>query len=116
MQSFNVNELASSLVEAIHYETLEETYQVQRGFTGKDRVCITTYKIDTTNKDDYQCCNVETPTCFMEEQLINDVTYTNTMEFNCKREKTTKNNGYGQKEFLSIEGHLSRIALTFPER
>ena len=49
---FNVNELVCSLVEAIHYETLEETYQVQRCFTGKDRVCDTTYKIDTTTKDE----------------------------------------------------------------
>merc|ERR1719470_585578 len=77
---FNVNELVCSLVEAIHYETLEETYQVH-----------------TTTKDDYQCCNVETPNCFMEEKVINDVTCTNTVEFNCKREKTTKNDGYGQK-------------------
>merc|ERR1712096_513159 len=58
-------------------------------FTGKDRVCDTTYDIDTTTKDDYQCCNVE-----------NDVTCTNTVEFNCKREKTTKNDGYGQKEVV----------------
>merc|ERR1712000_67332 len=33
---FDVNELVCDLVEAIH-ETLEETYQVQRCFTGKDR-------------------------------------------------------------------------------
>merc|ERR1719318_1355003 len=97
---FNVNELVCSLVEAIFYETLEETYQVQRCFTGKDRVCDTTYKVDTTTKDDYQCCNVETPNCFMEEKVINDVTCTNTVEFNCMREKTTKNDGYGQKEVV----------------
>merc|ERR1719504_116822 len=83
---FNVNELVCNLVEATHYETLEETYQVQRCFTGKDRVCDTTYKIDTTTKDDYQCCNVETPNCYMEEQVINDVTCTNTVEFNCNVE------------------------------
>merc|ERR1712096_409192 len=65
---FNVNELVCNLVEAVHYETLEETYQVQRCFTGKDRVCDTTYDIDTTTKDDYQCCNVETPNCYMEEK------------------------------------------------
>merc|ERR1712034_241985 len=52
--------------------TLEETYQVQRCFTGKDRVCDTTYKIDMTTKDDYQCTNVETPNCYMEEKIIND--------------------------------------------
>merc|ERR1711909_227942 len=73
---FDVNELVCDLVEAIHYETLEETYQVQRCFTGKDRVCDTTYKIDMTTKDDYQCTNVE---------------------FNCKRDKSTKNDGYCPK-------------------
>merc|ERR1719427_2656861 len=67
---FNVNELVCNLVEAVHYETLEETYQVQRCFTGKDRVCDTTYDIDTTTKDDYQCCNVETPNCYMEEKRL----------------------------------------------
>merc|ERR1712096_497956 len=33
-------------------------------------------------------------------KTINDVTCTNTVEFNCKREKTTKNDGYGQKEVV----------------
>merc|ERR1712142_530674 len=70
---FDVNELVCDLVEAIHYETLEETYQVQRCFTGKDRVCDTTYKI------------------------FNDVTCTNSVEFNCKGDKSTKNDGYGPK-------------------
>eukprot|EP00091_Calanus_sinicus_P000057 TRINITY_DN0_c4_g1_i4.p1 TRINITY_DN0_c4_g1~~TRINITY_DN0_c4_g1_i4.p1 ORF type:complete len:167 (+),score=45.65 TRINITY_DN0_c4_g1_i4:523-1023(+) len=36
----------------------------------------------------------------MEEQVINDVTCTNTVEFNCQREKSTKNDGYGQKEVV----------------
>ena len=36
----------------------------------------------------------------MEEKTINDVTCTNMVEFNCKREKTTKNDGYGQKEVV----------------
>merc|ERR1712096_275052 len=42
-------------------------------------VIDTTYDIDTTTKDDYQCCNVETPNCYMEEKTINDVTCTNTV-------------------------------------
>merc|ERR1712096_596456 len=42
-----IQTLVCNLVEAVHYETLEETYQVQRCFTGKDRVCDTTYDIDT---------------------------------------------------------------------
>merc|ERR1739845_138464 len=54
-------------------------------------------KIDMTTKDDYQCTNVETPNCYMEEKVINDVTCTNSVEFNCKRDKSTKNDGYGPK-------------------
>merc|ERR1712055_698038 len=69
-------------------------------FNGKDRVCDTTYDIDTTTKDDYQCCNVETPNCFMEEKTINDVTCTDTVVFDCQREKSTKNDGYGQKQVV----------------
>merc|ERR1712087_375392 len=54
-------------------------------------------KIDMTTKDDYQCTYVETPNCYMEEKVINDVTCTNSVEFNCKRDKSTKNDGYGPK-------------------
>merc|ERR1712200_14388 len=50
-----------------------------------------------TTKADYQCIYVETPSCYMEEQVINDVTCTNSAEFNCKRDKGTKNDGYGSK-------------------
>merc|ERR1712002_5583 len=50
-----------------------------------------------TTKDDFQCTNVETPNCYMEEKVINDVTCTNSVEFNCKRDKSTKNDGYGPK-------------------
>ena len=53
----SVNELVCNLEEANHYATLELTYQVYRRFTGKDRVCETTYKIYTTT-------NVESPNCF----------------------------------------------------
>jgi len=94
---FDVDELMCDLEEVIHYQTLEETYQIQSCLTVKDRVCDTIYNIDRTTKDDYQCINVETPNCYMEEQVINDVTCTNSVEFNCKRNKGTRNDGYGSK-------------------
>ena len=94
---FDANELVGDLVEAIHYEKLEETYQVQRCVTGKNKVCDTTYKRDMTTKDDYQCTNAETPNCYMEEKVSNDVTCTSSVELNCKRDKSTKNDGYGPK-------------------
>merc|ERR1712119_34981 len=106
---FYVNELVCNLVEAVHYETLEETYQVQRCFTGKDRVCDTTYDIDTTTKDDYQCCNVETPNCYMEEKTINDVTCTNTVEFNGRKELCTAKRSF-------VRELPSKIATIFQER
>merc|ERR1711936_1352462 len=62
------------------------TYQVQRCYNGKERVCDTTHKIDVTSKDDYQCTNVESPNCYMEEKTIKDVTCTKTWEFECKSE------------------------------
>merc|ERR1712201_43756 len=112
---FDVNELVCDLVEAIHYETLEETYQVQRCFTGKDRVCDTTYKIDMTTKDDYQCTNVETPNCYMEEKVIKDVTCTNSVEFNCKRDKSPRMMAMVPRA-SSVQGNPHRIATIFHER
>merc|ERR1712112_294520 len=41
-----------------------------------------------TTKDDYQCTNVETPNCYMEEKIINDVTCTNSVENVTKARKT----------------------------
>merc|ERR1712240_175055 len=49
----NANRSLTITVPVSLRQTLEETYQVQRCFTGKDRVCDTTYKIDMTTKDDY---------------------------------------------------------------
>merc|ERR1712183_1129836 len=40
------------------------------------------------------------PIVTWRKKTISDVTCTNTIEFNCKREKTTKNDGYGQKEVV----------------
>ena len=88
------------MVEAIHYKILEENYQVQRCLTGKDKVCVTTYKIDMTAKDDYQCTNVETPNSYMEEKVINDIICTSADEFNYKRDKNTKNDEYGPKDVV----------------
>merc|ERR1712042_398730 len=68
-----------------------------------------------TTKDDYQCTNVETPNCYMEEKIINDVTCTNSVEFNCKRDKSTKNDGYVQREW-SVTGSQLKIATIFPAR
>merc|ERR1712142_351455 len=68
-----------------------------------------------TTKDDYQCTNVETPNCYMEEKIINDVTCTNSVEFNCKRDKSTKNDGYGPKGVVCARKPTQTV-ITFHER
>ena len=49
---FNVIELLCSLKEDILYQTLRETYQIQRCFVAKDRVCDTIFAMDTDSQDD----------------------------------------------------------------
>merc|ERR550519_1582218 len=67
-----------------------------------------------TTKDDYQCTNVETPNCYMEEKVINDVTCTNSVEFNCKRDKSTKNDGYGPKGVVCTQKPTQSFYNIFP--
>merc|ERR1712096_411322 len=72
LQGENLLDTKRGDLQSSHVQELYRSHrdQVQRCFTGKDRVCDTTYDIDTTTKDDYQCCNVETPNCYMEEKTI----------------------------------------------
>jgi len=83
---FNVTEHVCSLEEVIHYDTVEESYQVMACFRTKDMVCDTVYNTDRLPKDDYQCLQVEIPKCSLEEQVINDVICTDTVDFRCSRE------------------------------
>jgi len=82
---FSVTELHCSLVEDIHYQTLREYYQVQRCFFAKDRICDTIYAMDMTSQDDFQCIEVNTPNCYMEEVVLDDVTCTDTIDFDCRK-------------------------------
>jgi len=93
---FNETELICNLVETVHHETVMETYHVHRCITGVEPVCDTTYDIDISIKEDYQCCNVETSKCSMQEKTINDVKCTDTVVFDCTREK----GGYGQNSVV----------------
>jgi len=93
---FDVVELVCGLEEKIDYETLQEEFQVQKCTVVKDRVCDTTFDIDVNNRDDFQCCNVESDYCEEHEEVINDVTCKNTFEFDCKKEKRT-DGGYGKE-------------------
>jgi len=96
---FDVTEMLCDLEESFHYESAEETFQVMRCFTATDRVCDTTYNIDTQTKDDYQCLTVETPNCYQEEQTINDITCTDTVEFQCGAKQLSE---YGAKQVVCV--------------
>ena len=91
------DEAAGDWVEASNYEMLEESYQVQRCITGKDKAYDNAYNTDMTTKDDHQCTNVETPNWYTEEKVNNDATCTDVVELDRKRDKITKNDEYGQK-------------------
>merc|ERR1711942_254089 len=78
--------------------------------TKVDRVCFDVvelvcgleenFDIDVNNRDDFQCCNVESDYCEEHEEVINDVTCKNTFEFDCKKEKRT-DGGYGKEMVVS---------------
>jgi len=93
---FNVNELLCSLEETIDYETVQETYQVQKCAVVKEQVCDTTFDIEITTQDDFSCCDVESEFCEDFEVVIKDVTCKHTFEFDCEKEKRT-DGGYGKE-------------------
>jgi len=101
---FDVTELLCSLEEATHYEVVEESYQLMHCFTAADRVCDTVYNIDTLTKDNYQCLTVETPSCYQEEQIIYDVTCTDSLEFQCDR------------KMMSMYGIMEVVCARFPKK
>merc|ERR1719348_870635 len=65
-----------------------------------------------TTKDDYQCTNVETPNCFMEEKIINDVTCTNSVARGIRAPRMT---AMVQRVLFVQESRL-RTATTSQER
>jgi len=95
---FNVTELVCELVESINYLTVEETFHVQRCYTAKDRVCDTVHEIETTTKDDFQCVELVTPNCHMEDKILVDKVCTKSVEFKCDPIKPVANDGYGVKK------------------
>lgn len=96
----NVMEHVCSLIENVHYEMVEETYQVENCSPGQENVCDTSYAIDKLTKEEYQCCNVEILDCFKEFKNINDVTCTDTVEFDCIREKSPRNDDQVQTQVV----------------
>jgi len=86
-ECFEVTELLCSLVESVDYEVIQEPYTVQRCTTTKDRICDTVYDMSETTKDDFQCVDIENPTCYEEEKIIKDRTCIYSVDFECGKLK-----------------------------
>jgi len=93
---FAVKELVCGLQEEVSFYTLQEEYMVQVCSTTKERVCDTTFEIDLTTRDDFQCTDLEFGECEEAESVLNDVTCRNTVEFQCRKEKPG-DGSYGKK-------------------
>jgi len=83
-ECFDVTELMCSLVEDTNYQTVRETYQVQRCFYTKDRICDTVFAMDFMSEDEFHCIEVEAPNCHTEEIQLKDISCTDTTDFDCK--------------------------------
>jgi len=94
---FTVKELVCGLQEDVSFYTLQEEYMVQVCSTLKERICDTTFQIDLTTRDDFQCTNLEYGECEEAESVLNDVTCKKTIEFQCRKEKRPFEEGYGKK-------------------
>merc|ERR1712025_638303 len=87
------------MVEKVVFENQCEPYVERTCYTQNKESCVTkAFKNCTgvieTNVERV-CFDVNELVCYLEEKVINDVTCTNSVEFNCKRDKSTKNDGYG---------------------
>eukprot|EP00092_Neocalanus_flemingeri_P002811 GFUD01003008.1.p1 GENE.GFUD01003008.1~~GFUD01003008.1.p1 ORF type:complete len:381 (+),score=60.97 GFUD01003008.1:84-1226(+) len=94
---FKVVEMVCSLEEHIKYETVEETYKVTKCTRIKDRICDTIFDVTTLTKDVYECLNLTSPNCYLEDKVLDEVTCTHSVEFDCKREAPDHSDGYGIK-------------------
>jgi len=94
-ECFGVKEFICGLKERVDFDTINEEFQVQRCTIVKDRVCDTTFDIDVIERDDFQCCDVESEKCEDKEEVIDDVTCKTTVDFECSKEKRV--DGYGKE-------------------
>jgi len=94
---FKVQEIMCSLKEHVHYDSVDETYKVSKCTNVKDRVCDTIYNSKVMTKDDYQCLELETPRCHVEEKEIMEEICKYSTEFDCSKEARDDPDGYADK-------------------
>jgi len=90
---FNVTELQCNLQEVVTYDSVDETYNVQKCTQLSDRVCDTVYDITKTSKDDFQCVQLKNNNCWVEEKMIQDVVCKFSYDFNCGKHKPKDGEG-----------------------
>jgi len=103
---FTVEELLCSLQEHINYDTVEETYKVTKCSKVNDRICDTVFDSKTMTKDDYQCLDLVSPHCYLQDTTVKDAICTHSVEFNCKNE--APQNEYSDKQMVCDQQPTSR--------
>jgi hypothetical protein len=90
---FNVTELRCQLQEVVTYDTVSESFNVQRCTQTFDRVCDTVYDVAKTNRDDFQCVQLHNNQCWNEEKMIQDVVCKFGFDFDCGKHKRKDGEG-----------------------
>jgi len=86
-ECFEVTELLCQLVESLEYEVIQEGYMVQRCSRTIDRICDTVYDLAEKTQDDFQCIQVQSPDCHVQEKIIKDRTCIYGVDFECGKLK-----------------------------
>ena len=94
---FNVQEQVCGLLEHIHYDKVEETFKVSKCTHLKDRICDTTFDSKVMTKDDFQCLELETPNCHLEEKESIEDICKYSVEFDCNKYAPNFADGYAPK-------------------
>jgi len=84
---FDVVDQLCSLLETVHTEKTEDSYQVQDCFLGhENEVCGITNQVEHFEKDDYDCTTVKVLVCHQIPQYVHDVNCIESVEFDCKED------------------------------
>jgi len=93
-----LNEQICKLEESISYDTVEENFMVTKCTKIKERVCDTIFHTEVFSQDDFQCIDLESPSCYLEDMKVNETVCRHSMEFDCDRKKSQISDVYNAKD------------------
>jgi len=93
-----LNEQICKLEEIISYDTVEENFMVTKCTKIKERVCDTIFHTEVFSQDDFQCVDLESPSCYLEDMKVNETVCRHSVEFDCGRKKSQISDVYNAKD------------------